>query len=131
MLNIKFTDNAVDYLKRREILDKILILITDDGGGKYSIQGGSCSMGAHLSIIWLDKVDPDYPVKIANEQNVKIYTSDFDKTMLGPNMVMDYNAGSLSLSSDEGLLDGSVDIGNGAALLKANKNVQMGINRQC
>lgn len=36
-------------------------------------------------------------------------------------MVMDYNAGSLSLSSDEGLLDGSVDIGNGAALLKANK----------
>lgn len=41
MLNIKFTDNAVDYLKRREILDKILILITDDGGGKYSIQGGS------------------------------------------------------------------------------------------
>lgn len=62
---------------------------------------------------------------------MKIYTSDFDKTMLGPNMVMDYNAGSLSLSSDEGLLDGGVDIGNGAALLKANKNVQMGINRQC
>ena len=52
MLNIKFTDNAVDSLKRREILDKILILITDDGGGKYSIQGGSCSMGAHFSIIW-------------------------------------------------------------------------------
>ncbi len=39
----------------------------------------ACSMEHIFSIIWLDKVDPDYPVKIANEQNVKIYTSDFDK----------------------------------------------------
>ena len=34
MLKITFTDNALDYLKRREIADKTLILITDDGGGK-------------------------------------------------------------------------------------------------
>ncbi len=131
MLNIRFTDQALDYLKRREILDKVLILITDDGGGKYSIQGGSCSIGAHFSIIWVDKVDPDYPVKIDNDQNVKIYTSDYDKTMMGPNMVLDYNAGSLSLKSDEGMLDSGVEIGNGAALIEANKNVKLGANKQC
>ena len=34
MLKITFTDKALDYLKRREIADKTLILITDDGGGK-------------------------------------------------------------------------------------------------
>ena len=27
---------------------------------------------------------------------------------------------------DEGILDGGVEIGNGAALIKANKNVKMG-----
>ena len=47
-------------------------------------------------------------------------------TMMGPNMVMDYDAGSLNLRSDEGILDGGVEIGNGAALIKANKNVKMG-----
>lgn len=46
--------------------------------------------------------------------------------MMGPNMVMDYDAGSLNLRSDEGILDGGVEIGNGAALIKANKNVKMG-----
>ena len=126
MLKITFTDNALDYLKRREIEDKTLILITVDGGGKYSIKGCGCSIGAHFSIIWVDQVDPDYPVELENDQGLKIYTSKYDMTMMGPNMVMDYDAGSLNLRSDEGILDGGVEIGNGAALIKANKNVKMG-----
>ena len=97
MLKITFTDNALDYLKRREIADKTLILITDDGGGKYSIKGGGCSIGSHFSIIWVDQVDPDYPVELENDQGLKIYTSKYDMTMMGPNMVMDYDAGSLNL----------------------------------
>lgn len=44
MLKITFTDKALDYLKRREIADKTLILITDDGGGKYSIKGGAAAL---------------------------------------------------------------------------------------
>ena len=126
MLKITFTDKAMDYLKRREIADKTLILITDDGGGKYSIKGGGCSIGSHFAIIWVDQVDPDYPVELENDQGLKIYTSKYDMTMMGPNMVMDYDAGSLNLRSDEGILDGGVEIGNGAALIKANKNVKMG-----
>ena len=70
MLKITFTDSALDYLKRREIADKILILITDDGGGKYSIKGGNCSIGSHFSIIWVDEKDPDYPVQLDNDQRL-------------------------------------------------------------
>lgn len=125
MLKITFTDQALDYLKRREIANKVLILITDDGGGKYSIKGGGCSIGSHFSIIWVEQKDADYPVQLENDQGLKIYTSKYDMALMGPNMVMDYAAGNLNLRSDEGILDGGVDVGNGAALIKANKNVAM------
>ncbi|MBN6050092.1 iron-sulfur cluster biosynthesis family protein [Lactobacillus helveticus] len=125
MLKITFTDQALDYLKRRKIANKVLILITDDGGGKYSIKGGGCSIGSHFSIIWVKQKDADYPVQLENDQGLKIYTSKYDMALMGPNMVMDYAAGSLNLRSDEGILDGGVDVGNGAALIKANKNVAM------
>ncbi|MCT0165043.1 iron-sulfur cluster biosynthesis family protein [Lactobacillus helveticus] len=125
MLKITFTDQALDYLKRRKIANKVLILITDDGGGKYSIKGGGCSIGSHFSIIWVEQKDADYPVQLENDQGLKIYTSKYDMALMGPNMVMDYAAGNLNLRSDEGILDGGVDVGNGAALIKANKNVAM------
>lgn len=125
-MKITFTDKALDYLEKRGILDKTLILITDDGGGKYSIRGGGCAIGSHFSIIYADAPDPDYPVELENSQNLHIYTSKYDMTLMGPNMIMDYVANSLNLRSDEGMLDGGVEIGNGAALLKANKNVKMG-----
>ncbi|AEG40865.1 iron-sulfur cluster biosynthesis family protein [Lactobacillus kefiranofaciens] len=132
MLKITFTDQALDYLKRREIANKVLILITDDGGGKYSIKGGGCSIGSHFSIIWVEQKDADYPVQLENDQGLKIYTSKYDMALMGPNMVMDYAAGSLNLRSDEGILDGGVDVGNGAALIKANKNVAMtGVEWRC
>lgn len=125
MLKITFTDQALDYLKRRKIANKVLILIADDGGGKYSIKGGGCSIGSHFSIIWVEQKDADYPVQLENDQGLKIYTSKYDMALMGPNMVMDYAAGSLNLRSDEGILDGGVDVGNGVALIKANKNVAM------
>lgn len=128
MLNITFTDGALAYLKRKNILNKILILIVDDGGGKYSIKGGSCSIGSHFSIIWVNQKDPDYPLALKNNQGLKIYTSSYDQALMGPNMICDYESGSLNLRDDEGLLDGNVEIGNGAALIKANKDVNIGNN---
>lgn len=131
-MKITFTDKAIDYLKRREILNKVLILIADDGGGKYSIKGGGCAIGSHFSIIYVDKVDPDYPIKFENNQGINIYTSKYDTTMMGPNLVVGYANASLNLKSDEGLLDGGVDIGNGAELIKAQKNVKMtGVEWRC
>lgn len=125
MLKITFTDKALTYLKSKKISDKILILIADDGGGKYSLKGGSCSIGANFSIIWVDQVDPDYPIQLENSQGIKIYSSKYDMTVMGPNMIVDYDAGALNLRDDEGMLDGNVEIGDGAALIKANKNVKM------
>lgn len=125
MLKITFTDKALTYLKSKKISDKILILIADDGGGKYSLRGGSCSIGANFSIIWVDQVDPDYPIQLENNQGIKIYSSKYDMTVMGPNMIVDYDAGALNLRDDEGMLDGNVEIGDGAALIKANKNVKI------
>lgn len=131
MAKIKFTEKAIDYLTRREVADKVLILITDDAGGKYSINGGSCSMGMHYALIWLNHPDKDYPDKLENQQNITIFTSQYDLTMLGDNLVMDYQNGALSLKNDAGLLDGGVEIGNGEVLLKGNYNVKQGIVRNC
>lgn len=131
MAKIKFTVAAIDYLKRREVLNKTLLLITDDAGGKYSINGGSCSMGMHYSLIWLTHPDKDYPDKLENNQHVKIYTSQYDLTMLGDNLVMDYQNGALSLKNDSGMLDGGVEIGNGEKLLAGNYHVKQGIVKNC
>ena len=98
----------------------------------HSIKGGGCAIGSHFSIIYVDKVDPDYPIKFENNQGINIYTSKYDTTMMGPNLVVDYANASLNLKSDEGLLDGGVDIGNGAELIKAQKNVKMtGVEWRC
>lgn len=131
MAKIKFTQAALDYLKKRDVLGHPMLLIADDAGGKYSMLGGSCSMGMHFSIIKLDHPDKDYPVVLHNNAGVKIYTSDYDLTLLGDNLVLDYKNAGLMLKSDSGLLDGAVGIGNGPELLKANYHVKQGQVKNC
>lgn len=131
MAKIKFTEAALFYLKKREILDKDLILIADDGGGKYSIKGGTCSIGSHFSLIWVNEPDPDYPEKLDNPNHLRIYTSNYDLVLLQDNLVMDYRRGSLLLKNDSQMLDEGVEIGNGPALLKANHHVVQGRNINC
>lgn len=126
MLKITFSDQALNYLKQKELIDQPLILIADDGGGKYSMHGGACSIGAHFSLIWVKQPDPDYPLQLKNEQGLKIYTSKYDETVMGPNLKVDYKNGTLNLRDDEGWLDGGVEIGNGPALLKANQEAKIG-----
>ncbi|RVU71014.1 MULTISPECIES: iron-sulfur cluster biosynthesis family protein [Lactobacillus] len=125
MARIKFTQNALDYLKRRGILDKPLLLICDDAGGKYSIRGGSCSMGMSYSIIWLDHPDKDYPRVLENDEGVEMYTSDYDLAMLQDNLHLDYKNAALELKNDGAMLDGGVLIGNGPQLLAGNKDVHL------
>ena len=131
MARIKFTASALDYLKRREVLGHPMLLIVDDGGGKYSIHGGSCSIGANFSIIKLDRPDKDYPEKLDNDEGVEIYTSQYDLTELQDNLVLDYKDYSLQLKNDSQMLDGAVSIRDGPALLKANHNVVMTESRNC
>lgn len=130
-MKMTITDEAYNYLEWRKIANKILILIVDDGGGKYSIGGGSCSIGSHLSIIYIDKPDLDYPIKIKNNRNLALYTSSYDETMLDKNLILDYQNASLLIKGDNGLIDSGVEIGDGAALLKANHNVNMTGTKNC
>lgn len=131
MAKIKFTQAALDYLKRRGILGDPLLLICDDAGGKYSILGGSCNMGMSYSIIRLDHPDKDYPRVLQNDEGVEIYSSDYDLTMLQDNLHLDYINCGLELKNDGGLLDGAVQIGDGPSLLEANYHVKQGVVRSC
>jgi hypothetical protein len=131
MTQIKFTQAALAEMKKRDLLEHPLLLIADDAGGKYSIRGGSCSMGASFSIIKLDKLDPDYPIALQNDAGVEIYTSQYDLTLLEDNLVVDYVNAGLLLKNDSGLLDGAMSIGDGAKLLAANDNVQQGATKNC
>lgn len=131
MAKIKFTDSALDYLKKREVLGHPMLLIVDDGGGKYSIHGGSCSIGANFSIIKLNKPDKDYPEKLQNDEGVEIFTSNYDLVELQDNLVLDYKDYSLQLKNDSQMLDRAVSIGNGPALLEANHHVVMNEARNC
>lgn len=131
MAKITFKPAALDYLKCREVLGHPLLLIVDDGGGKYSIHGGACSIGASFSIIKLDKPDKDYPEILQNDEGVEIYTSKYDLAILEDNLVLDYVNAGLQLKNDSQMLDGSVNIGDGPALLKANYHVDQGQVRNC
>lgn len=131
MAKITITKDALNYLKQEGIADKYLILITDDGGGKYSMSGGACSIGSHFSIIWVNQPDSDYSEVIKNDEGLKIYSSKYDLTLLDNDMTLDYKNGSLALKGESGILDEGVSIGDGAALIKANKNVSIAANKSC
>lgn len=131
MAKIKITQAALDHLKKREMLSHCLLLIADDAGGKYSINGGTCSMGSHFSLIKVPKPDPDYPIVLKNNTAFKIYSSKYDLLMLESNLILDYQKTRLILKNDSGLLDSNVQLGDGAALLKANKHVHLTRLKNC
>lgn len=120
-MKINMTDTMVKLLKDKQLSDKTLLLVTDDGGGKYSLQGGACSIGAKFSLIILDQPDPDYAIPLTNNANVALYTSAYDLNFLGDGLMMDYRNYSISLKDNSGLLDGSVRIAKGADVLAAFK----------
>ncbi len=119
MLNIKVTDSVMALLKRKNIADKTLLLVTDDGGGKYSLQGGACSIGAKFSIVALDEFDPEYPLSIENNFELKLYTSDYDTRFLRTGLTLDVKNSRITLKDNTGLLDSNVLIANGKDILAA------------
>lgn len=119
MLNIKVTDSVMTLLKRKNIADKTLLLVTDDGGGKYSLQGGACSIGAKFSIVALDEFDPEYPLSIENNFELKLYTSDYDTRFLRTGLTLDVKNSRITLKDNTGLLDSNVLIANGKDILAA------------
>jgi hypothetical protein len=121
MAKIKITDSMKTLLSDSRFKGKTLLLIADDGGGKYSLKGGACTIGADFSLVILDQPDSAYPIQLENDANVPLYTSSYDLTFLGKGLKLDFQANSIRLSDDAELLDGAVQITNGAEVLAAFK----------
>lgn len=119
MQSIKITNAMVELLKKKKINDKILLLVTDDGGGKYSLQGGACSIGSKFSIVVVDQMDDGYQVKVENNADLNLYTSEYDLHFLNKGLTMDFKNYLISLKDDTGMLDGAVLIANGQEILDA------------
>ncbi|AYM03176.1 iron-sulfur cluster biosynthesis family protein [Levilactobacillus yiduensis] len=119
MAAITLSDALVAHLKQRQLADKELVLITDDGGGKYSLQGGACTIGTNFTVIVLDQPDPDYAVPLTNEAGLHLWTSPYDLIFLETGVTMTYGQGQISLKDDAHMLDNAVQIADGATVLAA------------
>ena len=123
MATIKLTDAFMDVLNQKQLTGKELVLVTDDGGGKYSIEGGACSLGANFTIIVLDQADPDYAVKLENDRGIHFWTSDYDMMFFESGLTLDYKNHNIEIRDDAHVLDNAVVIANGADVLAAGTTV--------
>ncbi|KRK89008.1 iron-sulfur cluster biosynthesis family protein [Lentilactobacillus sunkii] len=121
MAKIQLSDSMIHLLNGPRFQNQTLLLIADDGGGKYSLKGGACTIGANFNIVIIHAPDPAYPVKLENNAGLPFYTSNYDLTFLGKGLKMDFQANSIRLSDDAELLDGAVQITKGADVLAAFK----------
>jgi len=120
MASIQLSDALVALLQRKGLAQKDLILLTDDGGGKYSLQGGACTIGTNFTLIVIDAPDKDYPVKLHNNQGIHLWTSDYDLIFLESGVAMDYRDGQISIKDDaHAMLDNTVQIAKGQDVLDA------------
>ncbi|BDZ31975.1 iron-sulfur cluster biosynthesis family protein [Lactiplantibacillus sp. WILCCON 0030] len=119
MTTIKLSEAFVDLLQRKQLTNKNLVLLTDDGGGKYSLHGGACTIGTKFTIIVLDQPDADYPVQLTNTAGIQLWTSAYDLMFLTAGITLDYGQGRISIKDDAHILDQGVQIADGKAVLAA------------
>ena len=93
--------------------------MTDDGGGKYSLHGGACSIGTKFTIIVLDQPDPEYNVTVVNNQSLALWTSTYDLIFFNDGIKMDYDQGRIAIKDHAHMLDNAVQIAKGAEVLAA------------
>lgn len=119
MPQIHLTDAFMALLDRKHLTQKDLILLADDGGGKYSLQGGACTIGTTFTLIVVDQPDADYPIALANAQGVKLWSSKYDLYFLSAGLTLDVAHHNILLKDDAELLDSTVRIARGAEVLAA------------
>ena len=119
MPQIHLTDAFMALLDRKHLTQKDLILLADDGGGKYSLQGGACTIGTTFTLIVVDQPDSDYPIALANAQGVKLWSSKYDLYFLSAGLTLDVAHHNILLKDDAELLDSTVRIARGAEVLAA------------
>lgn len=122
MPKITLTPSFVALMQKKDLLAKTLLLITDDGGGRYSLQGGACSIGTKFTLIVLAQLDPAYDVALTNDAGLQLYTSGYDMIFLSPGLKLDFADGRISLKDNaHASLDNSVLIADGQEVLAAFK----------
>lgn len=119
MPQIHLTDAFMALLDQKHLTQKDLILLADDGGGKYSLQGGACTIGTTFTLIVVDQPDPDYPIALANAQNVRLWSSQYDLYFLSAGLTLDVAHHNILLKDDAELLDSTVRIARGTEVLVA------------
>ncbi|EIW13022.1 Fe-S cluster biosynthesis protein [Lactiplantibacillus plantarum EGD-AQ4] len=119
MTQIKISARLKALLAAKGFADKQLVLVTDDGGGKYSLHGGACSIGTKFTLIVLDQPDPEYDVAVDNNQQLALWTSAYDLIFFNDGIQMDYDQGRISIKDNAHMLDNAVQIAKGAEVLAA------------
>lgn len=109
-LNIKMA--AADLLQNKIFDNSVIILALNDGSNKYSTVGGTCTIGANFQLVILSKYDSQYDIKIDNNMNIPMYTSQDELQYFTKGLTLGAKAGVLFLSSDEGIIDSAVSINN-------------------
>ncbi|MCT7702751.1 MAG: iron-sulfur cluster biosynthesis family protein [Lactobacillus iners] len=109
-LNIKTA--AADLLQNKIFDKSVIILALNDGSNKYSTVGGTCTIGANFQLVILSKYDSQYDIKIDNNMNIPMYTSQDELQYFTKGLTLGAKAGVLFLSSDEGIIDSAVSINN-------------------
>ncbi|MCT7867309.1 MAG: iron-sulfur cluster biosynthesis family protein [Lactobacillus iners] len=109
-LNIKMA--AADLLQNKIFDNAVIILALNDGSNKYSTVGGTCTIGANFQLVILSKYDSQYDIKIDNNMNIPMYTSQDELQYFTKGLTLGAKAGVLFLSSDEGIIDSAVSINN-------------------
>ncbi|MCT0161854.1 iron-sulfur cluster biosynthesis family protein [Lactiplantibacillus pentosus] len=119
MTQIKISARLKALLTAKGFADRQLVLVTDDGGGKYSLHGGACSIGTKFTLIVLDQPDPEYDVAVDNNQQLALWTSAYDLIFFNDGIQMDYDQGRISIKDNAHMLDNAVQIAKGAEVLAA------------
>lgn len=119
MTQIEISNRLKALLVTKGFDKKQVVLVTDDGGGKYSLHGGACSIGTKFTIIVLDQPDPEYNVTVVNNQSLALWTSTYDLIFFNDGIKMDYDQGRIAIKDNAHMLDNAVQIAKGAEVLAA------------
>lgn len=119
MPKITLTPSFVALIQAKHLDEQVLVLIADDGGGKYSLQGGACTIGSRFTLITLDQPDPDYPVRLENVAGLQLYTSDYDLLFLEAGLTLDFVDHQIRLADNAHRFDDGVRIAKGQDVLAA------------
>ncbi len=119
MTEITLTPAFVALMKAKKLAQRTLLLIADDGGGKYSLQGGACTIGSRFTLIALDAPDPEYPVHLTNAAGLSLYSSEYDLLFLEQGLVLDFVDHQIRLKDNAHSFDDGLRIAEGKDVLAA------------